>query len=866
MKFFNNIEKHFGKQKLTLLKEYSKQVNNMSKLLPSKIFLLKCRKYSLTPKFIINSTKECTNTIKQNMLNCDELYDTVSMFQNKLLNIIIADKCKLIYRTNNKIFSLQEKILEIFPPYVSDSFLTMQKQYYDRQLQIHKTTHIKKFEHLHSRFLKSLNIKVGENDFVNLVNIDVPNEIQWLLSLGPSFALPHRATEFPLFKIITDSEEAIKPIRDHKVKEVARAKIAGIISQYKHIQYKHYHNAVNLTLLRIHNNAKKFLKEHTDIILVNSDKGKSVVLMYKQQYYEKVNSMLSDTSTYKILQSDPTGSLQTKNNKIINNLFTNKIISKYEKYAFMTYNTTSPKLYALPKIHKTDIPMRPVVAFITTVSSHMSKLLSNILKSLTCDNFYTLKNSFELKYKLTDIVINSTEMMVSFDIISLFTNIPVQLAIDIINEKWDTIKTTTNMTKTMFFEILRFCLIDANYFLFNNVFYRQIFGMPMGNPLSSIIADIVTNRLIEVSLSKINYNPKIFVKYVDDFFAIIPITLIDTFLETLNMFHYKLQFTIEKEKFKSINYLDMTIIRSDSGFIETNWYRKNISSDRFLNYFSNHPLFMKMNTARSFVNRVLSLSSPVYHKNNIITIRNILKLNNYPNNIINKLIFSYRDNNNKIDNNIIPQTRFYKSITYVNGVSEKLAKVVTEFSGNTQLAYKPHKRLRNTFTKLKDPIPLLKRNNVIYKIPCRGNVNTGEECNMSYVGQTKQHLVKRLQGHKRDLIKSIDPSVPKTALMDHYQQLNHSPDFNSVSILATEQNYAKRLTIEALHIYTQRTYNIKRDTDDIAPVFCNVIDEHHTYKGRKRVFTQQLTPTNMTLRNINCTNTDIPSIKRRRIN
>ena len=149
----------------------------------------------------------------------------------------------------------------------------------------------------------------------------------------------------------------------------------------------------------------------------------------------------------------------------------------------------------------------------------------------------------------------------------------------------------------------------------------------MGNPLSSIIADIVTDKLIEVSIPKINFVPRIFLKYVDDFFAIIPLKQIDTVLETLQFTiekeenNDKLQFTIEKEENNYINYLDMTIIRNSSGFIETNWYRKNISSDRFLKYFSNHPLFIKINTARNFVSRVLSFSSPVYHDNNIHIIK-----------------------------------------------------------------------------------------------------------------------------------------------------------------------------------------------------------------------------------------------------
>ena len=50
--------------------------------------------------------------------------------------------------------------------------------------------------------------------------------------------------------------------------------------------------------------------------------------------------------------------------------------------------------------------------------------------------------------------------------------------------------------------------------------------MPMGNPLSSIIANIVTHKLLSVVLNGLTYTPKIFIKYVDDLFAIIPSTAI----------------------------------------------------------------------------------------------------------------------------------------------------------------------------------------------------------------------------------------------------------------------------------------------------------------------------------------------------
>lgn len=113
----------------------------------------------------------------------------------------------------------------------------------------------------------------------------------------------------------------------------------------------------------------------------------------------------------------------------------------------------------------------------------------------------------------------------SFDVISLFTNIPTHLAMRIIINKWDEIQHNTNIPKNKFQNILNFCLKDNNYFTCNGGFYAQTFGMPMGNPLSPTIADVVMDDLLDNTIldlkKNFNIDIKFIVKYVDDIFAII---------------------------------------------------------------------------------------------------------------------------------------------------------------------------------------------------------------------------------------------------------------------------------------------------------------------------------------------------------
>lgn len=329
-----------------------------------------------------------------------------------------------------------------------------------------------------------------------------------------------------------------------------------------------------------------------------------------------------------------------------------------------------------------------------------------------------------------------------------------------------------------------------------------------------------------------------FTKYVDDIFAIVPRTRAEEVLQSLNSFHPKLKFTMEEEIDNRIPYLDVLVIRGDDGIIETDWYKKNIASDRILNYYSNHPEAQKLNTARNFISRVLTLSSQKFHGKNKISITDMLTRNNYPPPVIRKLItrcMHTRNTHTEHTENTNTNTKptIYRRVTYVRGVSEKIEKVVKAFTTGTKLAYSSYKCLRNVHSKLKDPVPKLKRSNLIYRIPCLGDGN-GTACNQSYVGQTKQYLGSRLQNHKRDLRKVSDPAIPKTALMDHFGTLDHYPDFSGVEVLATQRNLSKRLTTEALHIYTHDTYNIKRDTDDLAPVYCALIDHDASVKTKRK--------------------------------
>ena len=139
---------------------------------------------------------------------------------------------------------------------------------------------------------------------------------------------------------------------------------------------------------------------------------------------------------------------------------------------------------------------------------------------------------------------------------------------------------------------------------FNEKFYHQIFGSAMGNPISPILSDIVMEDLEIDSISKLNFKPAFYFRYVDDIILYIPKNMIDHSVNTFNSYDENLQFTIALPQNNSISFLDTKIIVNEKQNIITDWYKKQTFSGRYLNYFSQHPLCNKI----AKLNTIIKLS------------------------------------------------------------------------------------------------------------------------------------------------------------------------------------------------------------------------------------------------------------------
>ena len=100
-------------------------------------------------------------------------------------------------------------------------------------------------------------------------------------------------------------------------------------------------------------------------------------------------------------------------------------------YNGLYQNGSSPGvLYGLPKAHKSDCPARPILSAIRTYNYKVAKFFVPILQPYTSNEF-TVKDSFSFVSEITSFTGSDRFVMASFDVSSLFTNIPLNETIDL---------------------------------------------------------------------------------------------------------------------------------------------------------------------------------------------------------------------------------------------------------------------------------------------------------------------------------------------------------------------------------------------------------------------------------------------------
>ena len=136
-----------------------------------------------------------------------------------------------------------------------------------------------------------------------------------------------------------------------------------------------------LNLTKEEHKALEELKKEKTRMILTADKGVSIVVLDREEYIKKADELLSQPS-YKKISTDPTNRYKSKLITLLKKIKTEGGMDEVTYRRLYPTGASPPKFYGLPKVHKSGMPLRPIVSSIGSVTYETSKEMSRILKPL----------------------------------------------------------------------------------------------------------------------------------------------------------------------------------------------------------------------------------------------------------------------------------------------------------------------------------------------------------------------------------------------------------------------------------------------------------------------------------------------------
>ena len=294
-----------------------------------------------------------------------------------------------------------------------------------------------------------------------------------LLAHGPNYAIIPRNP--PKEEYIAAIEQACHKLKEGEADEL-RVEVKNLLKKAK---------TPRSNISREEFQAINELKRDDSRIILTADKGVAMVVLDKEEYIKKAKHLLNQP-TYKKIAEDPTSKQKARLIKLLKNIKAEGGITEDKYKKMYPTGAGAPKFYGLPKIHKQDTPLRPIVSSTGTVSYNTAKELASILKPLVGLSSHHLKNTKDFIQQLKEVKLQQDETIISYDIKALFISVPIQPVLDIIKNKLENdqqLQQRTSMTVSHITSLLEYCL-RSTYFVFQGEYYEQLEGAAMGSPLS----------------------------------------------------------------------------------------------------------------------------------------------------------------------------------------------------------------------------------------------------------------------------------------------------------------------------------------------------------------------------------------------
>ena len=398
--------------------------------------------------------------------------------------------------------------------------------------------------------------------------------------------------------------------------------------------------------------------------------------------------------------------------------------------------------------------------------------------------------------ELKNHVVNENECILSFDIVSLYTNVPVREAIDVCADLLFDHVVMSSIDKDTFKVLASLAACDV-VISTHNGFYKQKEGLAMGINVAPMLA----NGWLSSFDKLIKEDSEFYFRYMDDIVTTGKKDDFDSKLDKINALHPNLEFTMEKENNGCLPFLDM-LIHNDNGGLSSSWYRKPTDTGLTLNYHSLAPMKYKRAVVIGFVHRIFrSCSSWKNIHLGLEEAKKILISNQYPlpfiEENIKKTLYKILNKEDSSEPETVSREEMVESEACVHSIDDKdkflffvkyRGKPTEHFAQSMKKLNAPCRMImtltktKTEISQLKTPVPRMLQSSVVYKITCPG-------CDASYVGQTQRTLSQRFREHAR----------PRGLIGIHFQSCNVTPSEEHVQILGKNHG-EKLLSLEALFI------------------------------------------------------------------
>jgi hypothetical protein len=150
--------------------------------------------------------------------------------------------------------------------------------------------------------------------------------------------------------------------------------------------------------------------------------------------------------------------------------------------------------------------------------------LQQIMSPLTGNTYSFLESSEHFIPVIKSISIGRQHTLVSFDVDSLFTNVPLDEVMKVIKKllaEEQSLAQRCSLQVENKMELMETCL-ETSYFQVEDKFFQQKDGMAMERSLSSVVSNIYMEYFQRLALDTMEHKPAKWLGYVDDIFVFWP--------------------------------------------------------------------------------------------------------------------------------------------------------------------------------------------------------------------------------------------------------------------------------------------------------------------------------------------------------